>query len=187
MPDPIDLLVHHSAEVATPVGDAAPIGKDLGRVTVLERGAVAIDGGRIVGVGTEADLSVRFAPLVEGPLVPHDILRISGEEALQNYLLREVQNVYRAQGVKVNDKHIEIIIARMLRKVQVEEPGDTGFLPGLVSALIYGSLVIALAKLRKDFGPPVSGYTWGQRFYALLPASPVLLDGSERFAVTPVA
>jgi DNA-directed RNA polymerase subunit beta' len=70
--------------------------------------------------------------LVEGPLVPHDILRISGEEALQNYLLREVQNVYRAQGVKVNDKHIENIIARMLRKVQVEDPGDTGFLPGLV-------------------------------------------------------
>ncbi len=70
--------------------------------------------------------------LVEGPLVPHDILRISGEEALQNYLLREVQNVYRAQGVKVNDKHIENIIARMLRKVQVEEPGDSGFLPGLV-------------------------------------------------------
>jgi len=71
-------------------------------------------------------------PLVEGPLVPHDILRISGEEALQDYLLREVQNVYRAQGVKVNDKHIEIIIARMLRKVQVEAPGATGFLPGLV-------------------------------------------------------
>ena len=70
--------------------------------------------------------------LVEGPLVPHDILRISGEEALQNYLLREVQNVYRAQGVKVNDKHIENIIARMLRKVQVEDPGETGFLPGLV-------------------------------------------------------
>ena len=71
-------------------------------------------------------------PLVEGPLVPHDILRISGEEALQNYLLREVQNVYRAQGVKVNDKHIEIIIGRMLRKVQVESPGESGFLPGLI-------------------------------------------------------
>jgi DNA-directed RNA polymerase subunit beta' len=70
--------------------------------------------------------------LVEGPLVPHDILRISGEEALQNYLLREVQSVYRAQGVKVNDKHIENFIARMLRKVTVEEPGDSGFLPGLV-------------------------------------------------------
>ncbi len=71
-------------------------------------------------------------PLVEGPLVPHDILRISGEEALQNYLLHEVQSVYRAQGVKVNDKHIEIVIGRMLRKVSVEAPGETGFLPGLV-------------------------------------------------------
>jgi len=71
-------------------------------------------------------------PLVEGPLVPHDILRISGEEALQNYLLREVQNVYRSQGVTIDDKHIEIIIAQMLRKLTVEEPGDSGFLPGIV-------------------------------------------------------
>jgi DNA-directed RNA polymerase subunit beta' len=70
--------------------------------------------------------------LVEGPLVPHDILRISGEEALQNYLLREVQNVYRSQGVSIDDKHIEIIIAQMLRKVQVDDPGDSEFLPGIV-------------------------------------------------------
>ncbi|NOT31592.1 MAG: DNA-directed RNA polymerase subunit beta', partial [Planctomycetes bacterium] len=71
--------------------------------------------------------------LVEGPLVPHDILRISGEEALQNYLLREVQNVYRAQGVVIDDKHIETIIAQMLRKVQVDDPGDSEFLPGIVA------------------------------------------------------
>jgi DNA-directed RNA polymerase subunit beta' len=71
-------------------------------------------------------------PLVEGPLVPHDILRISGEEALQNYLLREVQNVYRSQGVTIDDKHIEIIIAQMLRKLTVEEPADSDFLPGIV-------------------------------------------------------
>ena len=71
-------------------------------------------------------------PLVDGPLVPHDILRISGEEALQDYLLREVQNVYRSQGVTIDDKHIEIIIAQMLRKVRVEDPGDTDFLPGTV-------------------------------------------------------
>jgi DNA-directed RNA polymerase subunit beta' len=71
-------------------------------------------------------------PLVEGPLVPHDILRISGEEALQSYLLREVQNVYRSQGVTIDDKHIEIIIAQMLRKLTIDEPGDSGFLPGIV-------------------------------------------------------
>ena len=63
--------------------------------------------------------------LVDGPLVPHDILRISGEEAVQQYLVREIQNVYRSQRVEINDKHIEIIVARMLRKVRVETPGDT--------------------------------------------------------------
>jgi DNA-directed RNA polymerase subunit beta' len=70
--------------------------------------------------------------LVDGPLVPHDILRISGEEALQQYLLREIQSVYRSQRVDINDKHIEIIIARMLRKVRIESAGDTNLLPGLV-------------------------------------------------------
>jgi DNA-directed RNA polymerase subunit beta' len=71
-------------------------------------------------------------PLVDGPLVPHDILRISGIEAVQNYLVREVQSVYRSQRVDIDDKHIEIIVAQMLRKVKVESMGDTGLLPGLV-------------------------------------------------------
>jgi DNA-directed RNA polymerase subunit beta' len=70
--------------------------------------------------------------LVDGPLVPHDILRISGEEALQQYLLHEIQGVYRSQRVEINDKHIEIIVARMLRKVRIETSGDTNLLPGLV-------------------------------------------------------
>jgi DNA-directed RNA polymerase subunit beta' len=70
--------------------------------------------------------------LVDGPLVPHDILRISGEEAVQQYLLHEIQSVYRSQRVDINDKHLEIIIARMLRKVRVESAGDTALLPGLV-------------------------------------------------------
>ena len=70
--------------------------------------------------------------LVDGPLVPHDILRVSGEEAVQQYLLHEVQGVYRSQRVEINDKHIEIIVARMLRKVQIENPGDTTLLPGSV-------------------------------------------------------
>ncbi len=67
--------------------------------------------------------------LTEGPLVPHDILRIKGEEALWTYMLDEVQNVYRAQGVGINDKHIELILSQMLRKVKVESPGDTDLLP----------------------------------------------------------
>ena len=69
-------------------------------------------------------------PLVRGPVIPHDILRIKGEEALHEYLLTEAQNVYRSQGVKVNDKHVEVILSQMLRKVKVEDPGDTVFLPG---------------------------------------------------------
>jgi DNA-directed RNA polymerase subunit beta' len=71
-------------------------------------------------------------PLVDGPLVPHDILRISGAEAVQNYLVREVQSVYRSQRVDIDDKHIEIIVSQMLRKVRVESMGDTGLLPGSV-------------------------------------------------------
>ena len=68
--------------------------------------------------------------LTDGPLVPHDILRIKGEEALQNYLLAEIQNVYRSQNVSINDKHVEIIISQMMRKVEIEAVGDSGFLPG---------------------------------------------------------
>src|SRR5207253_9378682 len=71
-------------------------------------------------------------PLVVGPLVPHDILRISGIEAVQNYLVREVQSVYRSQRVDIDDKHIENIVSQMLRKVKVETTGDTGLLPGIV-------------------------------------------------------
>jgi DNA-directed RNA polymerase subunit beta' len=71
-------------------------------------------------------------PLVEGPLVPQDILRICGEEELQQYMLKEVQNVYRSQNVPIDDKHIEIIIAQMLRKVQVDESNDTKLLQGAI-------------------------------------------------------
>ncbi|MCB9866640.1 MAG: DNA-directed RNA polymerase subunit beta' [Phycisphaerales bacterium] len=70
--------------------------------------------------------------LIEGPHIPQDILRIKGEETLQNYLLAEVQSVYRAQNVSINDKHLEVVIAQMLRKVKIENPGDTNFLPGEV-------------------------------------------------------
>jgi DNA-directed RNA polymerase subunit beta' len=71
-------------------------------------------------------------PLVSGPLVPHEILSISGTVAVQDYLVREVQSVYRAQRVDIDDKHIEIIVAQMLRKVKVKTMGDTGLLPGSV-------------------------------------------------------
>ncbi len=68
-------------------------------------------------------------PLVDGPLVLEDILRINGEEALHNYMLQEIQNVYRTQDATIDDKHFEIIIGQMTRRVRVREPGDTRFLP----------------------------------------------------------
>ncbi len=69
-------------------------------------------------------------PLMDGSANPHDILDVLGPKELQKYLVDEVQDVYRLQGVSINDKHIEIIVRQMLRKVRVEDPGDTGFLPG---------------------------------------------------------
>ena len=68
--------------------------------------------------------------VADGSLNPHEILRISGETALQNYLVQEVQKVYRSQGVDINDKHIEVIVRSMLRKVKIVDGGDTRFLPG---------------------------------------------------------
>ncbi len=68
--------------------------------------------------------------LTEGSVNPHDILRIKGLAAVQGYLVQEIQSVYRSQGVDINDKHIEIIVRQMLRRVKVEEPGDAQFLPG---------------------------------------------------------
>src|SRR6266545_2449224 len=68
--------------------------------------------------------------LTEGPVNPHDILRIKGPRAVQEYLLNEVQEVYRLQGVKINDKHIGVIVRQMLQKVKIVEPGDTEFLEG---------------------------------------------------------
>ncbi len=67
-------------------------------------------------------------PLMDGPLNPHDILRVLGTSALQNYLVNEIQEVYRLQGVNINDKHIEVIVRQMLRWVKIKEVGDTDFL-----------------------------------------------------------
>ncbi len=68
--------------------------------------------------------------LTEGSVNPHDILRIKGVRAVQDYMIQEVQRVYRLQGVEINDKHIEVIVRQMLQKIRIEEAGDTEFLPG---------------------------------------------------------
>jgi DNA-directed RNA polymerase subunit beta' len=77
-----------------------------------------------------ADIVKVGEALVDGPLVLQDVLRISGEEALHHYMLQETQNVYRAQDVSIDDKHFEIIIAQMTRRVRVKSSGDTDLLPG---------------------------------------------------------
>ena len=69
-------------------------------------------------------------PLIDGPIVPQDILRIGGDKKLQEYLVNEIQEVYRLQGVRINDKHIEVIVRQMLKRVRIEDPGDTEFLVG---------------------------------------------------------
>lgn len=96
-------------------------------------------------------------PLVDGPMVPHDILRIKGDEDLQAYLLSEVQNVYRSQGVTIDDKHIEIILSAMMRKVQVNDAGDSEFLPGaVVDKFRFRS---ENERLRKERKKPATGMT----------------------------
>jgi len=111
--------------------------KRRGKRTIIVRSETGIEREHLVSHGQHlkvhaSDYVRAGEALVDGPLVPHDILRISGEEAVQQYLVREIQNVYRSQRVEINDKHIEIIVAQMLRKVRVEAGGDTGLLEGSV-------------------------------------------------------
>ena len=78
----------------------------------------------------KGDFVKKGQQLTEGPVDPHEILEICGPQELQEHLVNEVQEVYRLQGVTINDKHIEIIVRQMLRKVRITEPGDTTFLWG---------------------------------------------------------
>ena len=89
--------------------------------------------------------------LTEGSVNPHDLLKIKGIRAVQDYMLREVQRVYRLQGVDISDKHIEVIVRQMLKKVRIEESGDTDFLPGtLVDVLDYEDMNEELVKEGKE-------------------------------------
>jgi DNA-directed RNA polymerase subunit beta' len=111
--------------------------KKRGKRTIIVRSESGIEREHLVSHGKHmrvrtGDFVRAGEALVDGPLVPHDILRISGEEAVQQYLVREIQNVYRSQRVDIDDKHIEIIVAQMLRKVMINSPGDTTLLPGNV-------------------------------------------------------
>ncbi|WP_461812211.1 DNA-directed RNA polymerase subunit beta' [Faecalimonas sp.] len=82
---------------------------------------IKIQDGAVLGAGDE---------LTEGSVNPHDILKIKGLRAVQDYMIQEVQRVYRLQGVEINDKHIEVVVRQMLKKIRIEENGDSEFLPG---------------------------------------------------------
>ncbi|MBR4992755.1 MAG: DNA-directed RNA polymerase subunit beta', partial [Lachnospiraceae bacterium] len=93
--------------------------------------------------------------LTEGSVNPHDLLKIKGIRAVQDYMLREVQRVYRLQGVDIADKHIEVIVRQMLKKIRIEESGDTEFLPGsLVNVLDYEDVN---EELEKEGKAPADG------------------------------
>ncbi len=94
-------------------------------------------------------------PLMDGSANPHDILDVLGPKELQKYLVDEVQDVYRLQGVSINDKHIEIIVRQMLRKVRIEDPGDTSFLPG--SQVSKGLFDVENQRVLDKDGKPALG------------------------------
>ena len=107
---------------------------------------IKITDGQVLEAGDE---------LTEGSVNPHDILRIKGVRAAQDYMLREVQRVYRLQGVEISDKHIEVLVRQMLKKIRVEENGDTEFLPGtLVDVLEFEDVN---EQLEKEGKTPATG------------------------------
>ena len=100
---------------------------------------------------------------MDGNPVPHDILRVLGVEELANYLVNEIQDVYRLQGVKINDKHIEVISRQMLQKVEVLESGDTELMPGEIldreDVEIANREVLEKSKKMATFVPVLNGIT----------------------------
>jgi len=102
-------------------------------------------------------------PLIDGPLIPHDILRINGEEDLQRYLLKEIQSVYRQQNVTINDKHVEIILGQMLRKAKIDNEGDSRFLPNeVIDKFRFRDENLRLAKSVKVVEPGDTDFDIGQ-------------------------
>ncbi|HUM82884.1 MAG TPA: DNA-directed RNA polymerase subunit beta' [Lachnospiraceae bacterium] len=109
-------------EVVVTNPDAADGSKERQKTYLIPYGSrLKVSEGQILEAGDE---------ITEGSVNPHDIMKIRGIRAVQDYLLREVQRVYRLQGVEINDKHIEVIVRQMLKKIRIEKNGDTEFLPG---------------------------------------------------------
>jgi DNA-directed RNA polymerase subunit beta' len=129
----------HLAEIDGVVRDTGEIVRDKRILRIIPaglKGEEAEENAVTVAIPLHKQIQVhdgetvtRGEPLDDGVIDPHDLLHIMGEEATQRYLIREIQEVYRLQGVYINDKHIEIIIRQMMRKVEVTDPGDTSFVP----------------------------------------------------------
>ena len=153
VPTNFKLAVKSGQEVEPGAPLALPKGRkkataEIPNVVAQVAGRVDVDKGKVAVVWEEQDERIYLAPptayvvvkdgarviagqeLTAGLKNPHDILHIQGKEALQQYIIEEIQKVYRSQGVTINDKHIETIIRQMLRKVRVDHPGDTDLLPG---------------------------------------------------------
>jgi len=124
------------AAVITDIDGTVSFGKDTkGKRKVIVTPEIGEPKEYLIGKGrhlavNEGDYVKAGEPLMDGPINPHDILRVLGEKALAKYLIDEIQEVYRLQGVKINDKHIETVSRQMLRKVKLKEVGDTNFLAG---------------------------------------------------------
>ncbi len=115
--------------------------KDRREIQILDQDGVLLES-YLVNYGSrlrvaEGDFVEFGDPLTEGPLNPHDILKTKGTEAVQNYILQEVQKVYRSQGVDISDKHIEIMIRQMMKKVSIVDSGGTTMLPGAYEDITY--------------------------------------------------
>ncbi len=158
IPEHFNLLVQEgdSVEAGELLAESNVQGDDRPPITAGVAGQVALEEGRIVVRGVDEEVREYEVPvtvrlrvregqrveaghqLTEGSIDPRVLLQIAGREAVQSYLVSEAQNVYCSQGVSINDKHIEIIVRQMLRRVQVDDPGDTDFLPGdLVDRFVY--------------------------------------------------
>ncbi|MEK6704226.1 MAG: DNA-directed RNA polymerase subunit beta' [Bdellovibrionota bacterium] len=124
------------AAVITEIDGTVSFGKDTkGKRKIVVTPEVGEPKEYLIGKGrhlaiNEGDYVKAGEPLMDGPINPHDILRVLGEKALAKYLVDEIQEVYRLQGVRINDKHIEVIVRQMLRKVRIKDVGEVSFLPG---------------------------------------------------------
>ena len=121
------------AEICEADGTVVSIERKGSKREVIIRGdeerAYTVPYGAILKV-KEGDYILAGSPITKGPLNPHDILRLNGAEGVYQYLLKEVQRVYKNQGVDINDKHVEVIVNQMLSKFKIDESGDTDLLPG---------------------------------------------------------